>query len=241
MKRCIACLIIALSLSISNRSYGQAALVAKVLAQLHIERSQCNEELIAEKPLPYRKDWSVVVIPKYNEKEEESFSLDSYILLVDNQTGKIISKYFEEGTANGWTSDAVRLESIFIDTDPYKVKAGVNAFAIKLAFRGSSSPNPYSSERISIFEPQGVQIKCLLKNFESETYKGEWDMHCAGVFNEAVRTLSFSKTLSQGYYNIIVSNKVKHIISQKVNDDCKEKITSKTTAKILRFKNGTYQ
>ncbi|MEE1943637.1 hypothetical protein VRU48_00870 [Pedobacter sp. KR3-3] len=241
MKRCIACLIIALSLLAGNSSYGQSALVAKVLAQLQIESNQCNEELIAEKPLPYHKELSVVVIPKYNEKEEEFFSLDSYILVVNNQSGKIISKYFEEGTTNGWTSDAVRLESIFIDTAPYKVKAGVNAFAIKLAFRGSSNPNPYSSELISIFEPRGAKIKCLLKNFDSETSTGEWDMHCAGEFNEEVKTLSFSKTVSQGYYNIIVKNKIRHIVSTKVNDDCKKKITSKTTTKILRFKNGMYQ
>lgn len=242
MKRFITYAAIISCLFIGKSSYAQSSvLVSKVLAQLKIELAQCNEELIREAQLAYNKNLSVVVIPKYNEKEEHYFSLDSYILLVNNQTGKIISKYVETAPGNEWTSDAVMLERIDIETKPYKIKAGVNAFAVRVGFRGSSNPNPLSSEMISIFEPKGTNLNCVLKNFEIEDDLGEWDMHCAGKFKEEKKTLSFSKNTTQGYYNIIVKNKIKHIVSVKVKDDCVEKVSSKTSLKILKFKNGVYQ
>lgn len=229
-------------LFIGKTSRAQSnVLVTKVLAQLKIELAQCNEEFIREEQLPYNKNLSVVVIPKYNEKEDDYFTLDSYILLVNNKTGKIISKYFEDADSNGWTSDAVMLERIDIETNPYKIKAGVNAFAIIVGFRGSSNPNPYSNELISIFEPKGAELRCVLKNFESETYGGEWDMHCAGKFKEEQKTLSFAKTTTLGYYDIVVKSKIRNITSVKVKEDCIEKVSTKTAIKVLKFKNGTYR
>lgn len=229
-------------LFIGRTSYAQSSeLVSKVLAQLKIELTQCNEEFIREKQLPYNKSLSVVVIPKYKEKEEDYFTLDSYILLVNNKTGKIISKYFEDANDNEWVSDAMMLERIDIETNPYKIKSGVNAFAIVLGFRGSSNPNPYNNEHISIFEPKGTALRCVLKNFETETYGGEWDMHCAGKFKQELKTLSFSKNTTQGYYDVIVKSKIKNIVSVKVMDDCKETVSTKTSIKVLKFKNGAYQ
>lgn len=242
MKLYITYIALICCLFIGKTSYAQSSvLVTKVLEQLKIELTQCNEEFIREEQLPYNKNLSVVIIPKYNEKEEDYFTLDSYILLVNNKTGKIVSRYFEDADSNGWTSDAVMLERIDIETNPYKIKAGVNAFAIRIGFRGSSSPNPFSNELISIFEPKGTELRCVLKNFESETYGGEWDMHCAGKFKEETKTFSFAKTTTQGYYDLIVKNKIKHITSVKVKDDCVEKVSKKTTIKVLKLKNGAYK
>jgi hypothetical protein len=242
MKRYIAFAALLCCLLLGLKSNAQpSALVAKVLTQLNIKLAACNEELIQEVQLPYNKALTVVVIPKYRERDEESFTLDSYILLVNRSTGKIVSKYVEEADDNGWVSDALRLEYIAVDPGPYVVKAGVKAFAIRLGFIGSSKPNPYNKEIISIFEPKGTTLKCILKNFEMDTYGGEWDMHCEGKFREETKVLSFSKNITQGYYQLLAKSKIKNIVSVKVNDDCQEKVTAKTITKILKFKNGTYQ
>lgn len=242
MKLYITCAALLCCLLMSKKSDAQQrVLITKVLAQLNIKLAECNEELIKEQQLPYNKALSVVVIPKYREQEEESFSLDSYILLVNNKSGKIVAKYVEEADDNGWVSDAVRLESIDIDLDPYQLKPGVKGFAIALNFSGSSQPNPYHKTMISIFEPKGTSLKCVLHNFETATYNGEWDMRCEGQFKEVTKTLSFGKTLTQGYYDLLIKSKTKDITSVKVGEDCQEKVKSKTSTKVLKFKKGSYQ
>ncbi|MFK7809426.1 MAG: hypothetical protein AB8F74_16600, partial [Saprospiraceae bacterium] len=91
---------------------------------------------------------TIMVIPEVAEEEEDFFTLNSYILIVNNETGKIINKYFE---SSAWQSDAVILSEIIIDTAPYNISENNRAFGIRDSYYTRSQPNPYRSSNISLF------------------------------------------------------------------------------------------
>ena len=126
----------------------------KVLDQLGFTEEECCDKLpVVIHPLPYSPQETVVIVPKVAVQEEDyvSFALDSYILLADSETGTIKSQFFESHEKNGWTSDAIQLRDISVDTTYYEIKPGVKAFGVELYFYGSSQPNPYSERFLSLF------------------------------------------------------------------------------------------
>lgn len=217
------------------------SLTDKALQQLHLKAETCKEELITEKVLPYDKSKSIVVIPKIAIEEEDGFSLDSYILLMDNTTGRIISRFSEPHGENGWESDAVRLSRITIDTAPYKIKDGERAFGIRVGFSGSSQPNPYEYESLSLFLPDGDSLRCVLKNFKISAYNGEWDTRCEGNFTDQQKSLQLSTTKTNNYYNLTVFNTITETTNILIKEECTEKNKIKTEKHILKYRNGQYQ
>ena len=164
-------------------------LVDKVLTQLKLQRKDCDENLISVKKLPDSPNESIVVIPRLVVSEPDYFSLDSYILIVDSQTGKIRQKFYESQETNGWQSDAITLTSIWIDTAPYFVKEGTRAFGIRVAFTGSSSVNPYNYEMLSLFVREEEKLNRILKNYTTSELHGEWDGNCNGEFEKSNKLL----------------------------------------------------
>ena len=104
---------------------------------------------------------SVLVIPKYdiNEQDNEGhdyFVLDAYIVVIDNATGKIICKFIEP---NAWTSDALMLTGISIDTGLYHLNTTTRAFGIRVDYTGSSRPNPFSETHLSLYVADKNSLK----------------------------------------------------------------------------------
>lgn len=237
--------IILLSLSATALPFKDTAqpisLTDKALEQLHINAEACKTELITEKVLPYDKSKSIIVIPKIAIEEEDGFSLDSYILLVDNSTGKILNRFSEPHGENGWESDAVRLHRITIDTAPYKIKEGERAFGIRVAFSGSSQPNPYEYEALSLYLPYSDSLKCVLKNYEISRFNGEWDTRCTGYFTDQQKVLQLSTAKTNHYYNLTVTNTITETTNSFVKEECREQNKTTIEKHILRYRNGQYQ
>ena len=150
-------------------------LLSKVLKQLKIKEKEINLELASNKILPYSKDKTVIVIPKYsvNEKDEYNnyyFVLDAYIIIADNNTGKILYKFYEP---NAWTSDAVKVTSIEIDTGLYNLNKKTRAFGIRVNYSGSSGPNPYHQSDLSLYIVEKNILKQVLKNFAISEFQSE--------------------------------------------------------------------
>lgn len=222
-------------------SFGQekkSAHLSAVLQQLHLSTKDCYQDLVVEKVLPYAKTQSVLVIPKIAQQEEGWVSLDSYILVIDTQTGKILQTYYEP---EAWESDAVRLEEIIIDTAPYKVNDSNRAFGIRVRHHGSSGPNPFSEETLSLFIPQGKQLVKILDNFIVATYRGEWDMNCAGEFEEEKKTLIISPTQTNAFFDLISKNQITTTSQTPKGEDCLEKTRQETTTQTLRFTGDKYK
>jgi len=184
---------------------------------------------------------SIIVIPKIVEKEFDYFILDSYILIVENTTGKILSKYFESHTTNNWTSDAIKIESIKIDTAPYILNKSTRAFGIRVSYSGPSRVNPYSKETLTLFIEQEEKIIPVLNRYSVAVCNGEWDGVCVGSFKDQEKIVIISKVKNNGFANILVKNKITETTNVTEGDDCIEKEKIKTVKEILKFDGKVYK
>jgi hypothetical protein len=214
-----------------------------VLKQLKINKSEIHQELFTQKILPYDKSKSVLVIPKYdiNEQDNEGhdyFVLDAYIIVIDNATGKIISQFIEP---NAWTSDALVLSSISIDTGLYHLNTTTRAFGVRVSYNGSSRPNPFSETHLSLYIIDKNSLKPVLKNYSISRSGGEWDTNCAGEFEDRNSTFDIDKTQTNNYNNIIVKTTTVKSISTPTSDDCVSKDTTKKLTSKLIFNGKEYK
>ena len=221
---------------------SQTEIIESVLNQLKIKKTDCKTEFIIIKKTPNNDTESIIVIPELVSEDEHYFELNSHILIIDNKTGKIKNRFFESSQTNEWVSDAIRMVEVSIDTAPYVVQKGKRAFGIKVRYLGSSKPNPYGKETISLFIKNKNKLSRVLKNFEINGNSGEWDANCAGEFNTVKKTLIISDNITNGYYNIIVKNKIsnsKTFINKQ--GDCDEKEEIQIIKTILKFENNEYK
>ncbi len=218
-------------------------LLNKVLTQLKLKKKDIHEPLYRSKVLPNKTSNSVLVIPKYNVKETDEqghdyFVFDAYIVVADNTTGKILSKFIEK---EAWTSDAMVLSDITIDTGLYQLNEKDRAFGIRVDYRGSSNPNPYSNTDLSLFIVQNNAMKIILKNYQIDRSSGEWDTRCAGEFEDTNGSIDIDKNKSNGFKNLIIKSKIKYTKSFLVNDNCEEKVINKNSIKYLKFNGREYK
>lgn len=210
-------------------------LIRKAVKELRLKYEDCDESMMAEKALPGTKQ-TILVIPVVT-PGEDMFNTFAYILLVDNETGKIISRAEES-----WDSDAIALTSIEIDAAPYFVKTGVRAFGIRTHYRNQSGANPYSHDLLNLYIPDGEKLKAVLKDFEVGMYAGETDTQCAGEFEEVESILIMATESSNGYFNLIIKDKVSKITYRPLaNGDCDKQTVSRTEKRVLKFNGGKYR
>lgn len=214
-----------------------------VLKQLKIKKSEIHEKLFTQKILPYDKSKSVLVIPKYdiNEQDNEGhdyFVLDAYIVVIDNATAKIICKFIEP---NAWTSDALMLTGISIDTGLYHLNKTTRAFGIRVDYTGSSRSNPFSETHLSLYVADKNSLKQVLKNYSISRSGGEWDTNCAGEFEDRNSTFDIAKVQTNNYNTIIVRSTIVKSISTPTNDDCVSKETTKKATSKLIFNGKEYK
>jgi len=223
---------------VSNHSFAQPSdLTFKVMDELSISIDDCEGSLFAEKILPNNQDLTVIVIPKIGKKEEDMYTLDSYVVVVNNKTKKIQQLYFESYTTSGWESDAVFIYDLTIDTAPYLVQENVRAFGVVLHTRSMSQPNPYSSNFISLFIANGDKLQNILKNYEIYSYGGETDMNCFAEMYSENKTLILSKNKTNNYFDINVD-----VLQTKLTSkDCIETETFTNSKQMLKFIDGSYK
>lgn len=208
----------------------------KALKQLKFKKSEIDLEHFAQKVLPYDKQKSVLVIPKFaSEVSDDYFVFDAYVIVVDNATGKIISKFVEP---NAWTSDAIRLTDISVDTGLYLLNKTTRAFGVRVSYTGSSRPNPFSETNLSLYIMDKSSLKPVLENYTISQTRGEWDTNCAGEFEDSNSTFEIDKMQNHNFNAIIVKTKNVTTVNTPTTDDCvaKETITKNTSKLIFNGK-----
>lgn len=218
-------------------------LLSGLLKQLQLKREEIREDLFVAKVWPHDPSLSIVVIPKIAQQEDDnygnsSYVLDAYVLLVDKQTGSIRYRFYE---AEAWTSDALVLSGIEIDTAPYRLNGSTRAFGIRVSYRGSSQPNPYNQTDLSLFVTKGNILQPVLKNYTIDRFGGEWDTRCAGEFDEMGSVIVMDKAQTNGYQNIILKQKLKHTVNHQVGEDCQEKETIQQKTVVLKYNKQEYR
>ncbi len=217
-------------------------LIDTVLKSLKIKKKNCKLDLLVLKEMPNNPEETIMVIPEVIDEGEQYFELNSYILIVNTEIGKIMHKYFESSKTNHWVSDAIVLRGITIDTAPYNVADGKRAFGIRVRYVGSSQANPHENETISLFVKSENVLKNILKNVVTLNYGGEWDTNCAGEFTSSESTLVISKGKTNDYYDILVKSKITESIDfEDNNGDCDSKENSTTKQTILKYDGEEYK
>lgn len=213
-----------------------------VLKNLNLTKEMCKMDLVVLKLNPNNPQETIIVIPEIAEEGEQYFALNSHIVAVNSETGKITHKYFESSKTNGWVSDAIELREIKIDTAPYKISEKDRAFGVRVSYRGSSRINPYVTETISLFlKTKTHTMQKIATNYEVNLFRGEWDTDCEGEFNGEKKTLHISAKKTNGYYDILVNNKVTettNFIDEK--GDCEATEEASTIKTILQFNGKEY-
>ena len=225
-----------------NLSAQENFITFKILKQLNLSEHNCMMSLIVSKVIPNNPEESIYVIPEIVKGDVTFFELNSHILIVNSKTGEIKNKYFESSKTNEWYSDAIRLDKITIDTARYYITDNIRAFGIRIFYYGSSKPNPYSNETISLFIKSKDSLKKILNNYDVMDYGGEWDTNCFGEFIKKTKTLSILSKKSNSYYDILVNNKItetKNFEDSNGNCQQKEKTSSKKT--VLKFNGNRYK
>jgi len=243
MKKKVAFLLLLLFFANAHSQEQNQVLLNKILTQLKLNKKDIHEPFYRSKVLPNKTSNSVLVIPKYNVKETDEeghdfFVLDAYIVVADNVSGKILSKYVDK---EAWTSDAMVLSEITIDTGLYQLSEKDRAFGIRVSYRGSSNPNPYSYTDLSLFIVQNNALKRILKNYQIDRASGEWDTRCAGEFEDSNGNVDIDKNITNGFKNLIIKSKLKYTKNFLVNDNCEEKVTNKNIIKYLKFNGKEYK
>lgn len=244
MKKGIAVLLLLLFfVNTYSQSNQNGFLLSQVLKQLKLKPSNIHEKLYREKKLPNKPSQTLMVIPKYrtNETDEEGhlfLELDAYIIIADSSTGKILYKFVEE---NAWSSDAMVLMDISIDTGLYQLNEKDRAFGIRVSYRGSSNPNPYSYIDLSLFVIQNNVMKRILSNYQIDRSSGEWDTKCAGEHKDIFGTIDMDQNKTNGFKNLRIRNSITQTKSFETNDGCDEKVTTTNTTKYLKYNGKEYK
>ncbi len=101
-------LILILTILYSGTTTAQAPdMIPRIIEQLDFNPDECYAEFIVNKVLPYSPSESIVHIPTIVEEEEgQYFTLNTCIVLVDNETSQIKSRFYEPASIE---SDAIAL------------------------------------------------------------------------------------------------------------------------------------
>ena len=224
-----------------NESIRNFAPVNAVLTELKLDWVQTKTNLITSAQHPINTDETIVVVPEIVDEGEMYFDLNSHIVVADKNTGKIKNKYFESHQTNNWLSDAVRLDGIQIDPNPYKITEDRVAFGINVSHFGSSRVNPYSNKTLSLFVKSGDSLLKVLSDYTIEDYGGEWNGDCDGEFTEEKKWLVMRSEKTNGYFDIDVMKKLNY--TKQFNDkkgDCLATEKDETKNVILKFNGNTY-
>jgi hypothetical protein len=234
----ILLLIILSFVNIVNAQEIESVRFENIVKTLKLNKSRIKNEFCTEKKMPNAEDSYIVVIPVLvGEYEEDFFTIKNYILITDEK-GNIKNQYLDPREI---TSDAIRLYSMVIDTGLYTIGSNIRAFGLKVIFEGSSRPNPYSSEDISLYYPVGKTFKKVLNEFNLSSSSGEWDTNCAGEFEDETSVIMLDKTKTNNFTDLKIKTKITATINKVVNDDCKNEEKVRTTFKTLKFTNGIYK
>ncbi|WP_260394082.1 hypothetical protein [Riemerella anatipestifer] len=178
-------------------------LLDKVLRELKLDENEIYMELVTDKVLPFSVEKTFFIIPKYRIKEKDEYGfyfykLDAYMIIADNKSGRVLNKFYEP---NAWTSDAISITGLSIDTGLYNLNKNTRAIGVRVNYVGSSQSNPYNQTDLSLFVTENDKLKRILKDFTISEFHGEWDTNCNGEFEEVNSNINIGKAMSNGFYN----------------------------------------
>ncbi len=198
------------------------------------------------KVLPTDKNFSVVAFanPTSTDKlEEQLFDID--VLLVRSDNGTIIKRKLQKKQL---ISNAVALNGINIEAGKYQLTSQIRAIGIGAYFSSNSHSYSFNAHTINLYVAEGQVIKSVLKNLilAQKSSSGDFefktpDDHCTGTSTKIYRTVSIGKMRSNGYADLLISEKRIDSDSEPGHgDDCKTTSSKSSKRYTLRFNGDAY-
>ena len=218
-------------------AFGQE-LTDKELIEKSIEFLRVNEKDLLEEKVTLKtflKEKIIIVLPIITNRDNECdycYDINNNILIWNKK-----SKSFEANYSNKseWTSDAVYLSSLKIDTAPYYLNKNTRAFGLRFSYSGSSRVNPFDSEIMNLYYLKDNKIIEVLNNFELENMTGENNGTCENAsFETSMSILIMNNKFEDKLNDITVKTKIKNY---SLDSECDKKINKSESVKyeILVF------
>ncbi|AZE55297.1 ABC-type multidrug transport system, ATPase-permease component [Pseudomonas synxantha] len=207
-------------------------------ATLHPELTLDSERAVC-KVNPGNSSQVLAALPfavNVTEDGDGDYGLD--VLVADAASGKVIAHTYQGAAIE---SDAIRFNSLRLDTARYQLAPGIRAFGVRVSYDGSSRVNPYSSETLSLYLHDDSQLRQIMSSLEVSFSGGEWDGMCAGDFNQTERTLAVGKSVPAGFAGLRITEKSSARHSAVKGDGCEEtQGNSSTETFVLNYDGSRY-
>jgi hypothetical protein len=214
------------------QAQNDPSLIDNVIKNLSLKAEAIDAEFTVTKPHPENKNATLVLLALPKGEDEDALTFDIYLVLADSKTGSILCSIAEK---ERYTSDAIRLTGFQIDTAPYKLAAHVRAVGIRASYTGSSRPNPFGEETLSLYIQQDKRFVKVLHDFVTYQSTGDWDTNCAGNFSSSKSVLVIQPEKTNGYNVIQVNTKTTETENIVRNEDCISSGTETKSSQKLIF------
>jgi len=224
----------------------ESGLAERMHARLHPKRT-LDSALAACKAWPAYPGRSIVVLPlERSDSGATGRTLDLEVLVIqrpDNgntDRDAVLARVLQP---EALAEDAIRIRDIRIDTGRYVLSPGARAFGLRVRYGGSSRPNPFASETLRLYVPEGGKLRQVLDEVELERDSGEWDLQCAGQFEQLRTLVSVGRPhAGDGFADLVLARTLTPLRSLVQEDgQCVEKTgTARYESLTLRYEGGRY-
>jgi hypothetical protein len=235
MKNILTVAVFFFTSSFFGQELSEKDIINKAIEFLKVKEKDLLSEKICLKVIPNQKEKVIILLPVKTNLDPECdycFDINNNILIWNKTTKSIETKYSKKAE---WTSDAMYLDELKIDTGLYYLNKSTRAFGIRYSYRGSSSVNPFGSNAINLYYFKNNQIIEVLHDFELEMYNGESSGGCAnGSYETSKSVFIISDKLATKFNDITVKTKFKDFT---YSSDCETEIIKKESTKnsVLTF------
>lgn len=185
--------------------------------KLHPGRT-LNTEMAVCKASPADPSQTIAVLPMAQPgSADDDVVYDVDVLVANSDTGAVVAHMFEQGAI---ISDAIRLSSIALDTARYQLAPQTRAFGVRVEYEGSSRVSPSGDTTLDLYVMDGSALRRVVADLTVSTQNGDWDGNCEGAFTDIARTLSFAPAASNGYANLLVTEKKTDSVNKSSGTDC---------------------
>jgi hypothetical protein len=231
--------------SIAAHAVCDTGLAERMHAKLHPKRTLDHERAVCEpwRGFPGR---FIVVLPMPrtgSQPDATQFDLDVLVVQqADNgntERARIVSRLLEE---DALAEDAVHIAEIRVDTARYTLGPDARAFGLRILRQGSSRANPYASETLSLYLPQGAKLAKVLDGLETTLERGEWDTNCTGDFETVRGTLSVMHSATNGSADLMLREARSESQSLLQGEECvSQQLPTKFNSTLLRYDGTVYR
>ncbi|NQX80416.1 MAG: hypothetical protein HRT66_00255 [Flavobacteriaceae bacterium] len=208
----------------------------KVVSQIGVEIDDVNISLVAYKVKPNNTNETIVVIPEEVLSEDGFTVYNSYVLIVDSKSNKVVKRYFENFKSTGWCDCDLPLKEIMIDTAPYFLSPNKRGFGIRVKLSNGNGDH-MSEINLSLYIEVKTEIIKVLSNYNIETYESYLATTvCATRSKYKVGVLKITKRTTNGYNDLLIESKV--TMKDEYGDDidnCKETLYLSNEKEVLKF------